>query len=147
MSAISSAGEYLAAAHEIFTSDDLALAIRMHSDQYASSGSISVRTKRKLRAPRPFSKLGHAHRIRLLRSSAIVPRVLDRYIKDATHANFLNQAKGPLPGVASSSRRCTSFCELREVPPFPIHEEVAILRGSVFDNTAAFGRYVDLVEK
>ena len=102
--ALSSDGEYLVPAHELFTNDDLARAIRRHSALYASSGSIDVRAKRKLRAPRTCCKMCHAQRIRLMGSSAGLPRTADRYIKDATHANVLKPVKGFLPGMASAFR-------------------------------------------
>ena len=60
-------------------------------------------------------------RVRLLNSSAIVPRVLGRYIKDATHANMLRAVRVALPGMASSFRCYAAFCETQEVYAFPIH--------------------------
>ena len=114
-----SAAEDLVPVHEIFAPNDLVLAARLHSAQYASSGKIAVRTKRKLHVPRSLSKLGPAHRIRLQKSSAIAPRVLGRYIKDAPHDNFLKKAKVSLPGMASAFRGYAAFCELRKVTPCP----------------------------
>ena len=102
--AMSSASEYLAPAHEMFTQNDLALATRRHSEQYAGAGKLAARTMRELHVPRFYSKLGPAPRVRLLTSPDIVPRVLDRYVKDAAQANFLKQANGPLPGTASALR-------------------------------------------
>ena len=81
-----------------------ARAIRRHSAQYSAPGQISVRTKKKLRVPRSFSKMGPAQRIRLLGSSDVIPSTVDRYVKDASHANLLKQAKGSLPGMADAFR-------------------------------------------
>ena len=97
-SATSSDAEYLAPARETFTQNDLVLATRRHSAQYAASGRLSARVKRNLRVPRSLSMIGPAHRIRLRKSSAIPPRVSDRYVNDATQANLVNQAKGPFRG-------------------------------------------------
>ena len=121
--ATSSAAEYLAHAREIFAHNDLLLAIHRHSAQYASSGKIAIRTQRKMRAPRPFSKLGAANRLRLPKSSAILLRGLGRYIKDAPQANFPKQAKGSIHGMASDFRRYTTFCEIRNAPPSPVLEK------------------------
>ena len=104
ISPLSSAGEHIAPAHELFTKDNLAHAIPRHSTQFAVSGHISVRAKSKHRAPRSFPKMGRAQRIRLIGSPAVPPREVDRYVKDANHANLLKQVKGPLPGMASASR-------------------------------------------
>lgn len=108
-SAFSSAGEYLDPAHALLAKGDLVLAPRRHSAQYASSGPIAVRTKKKMRAPRPSSKLGPAKRIRLLKSPAVTPRALCLFVKDATQANLLKQVYGSLPGMASAFRFYDAF--------------------------------------
>ena len=143
--AVSSAADYMAPAHDLFTQNDLVLAIRRRSAQFASLGSISVRTKRKLHVPRPFAKMGPAQRIRSLNSSAIVPLVLHRHIKDSIHDNSTKQAWGSLPGMASGFRCYTAFCELRNVTPFPARDEVVIHRSSVSNNAATFANYISLM--
>ena len=55
---LSSAGEYIVPAHELFTNDALARAIRRRSAQYAVSGQIDVRARRMLRAPVPSPRWG-----------------------------------------------------------------------------------------
>ena len=92
---LSSPGEHLAPAHELFTKDSLVLAIRRRSAQFSVSGKIAVRAKRILHAPRSFTRMGPARRIRLLGSSDVLPSEVGRYAKDAAHANLLKQAKGP----------------------------------------------------
>ena len=96
-----SAGEHLVPAHELFTQDSLVLAIRRHSAQVAASGQIAVRAKRKLHVPRSFTRMGPAHRIRLIGSPDVLPREVDRFAKDATQANLLIQVKCYIPGMAS----------------------------------------------
>ena len=144
---LSSAGAHLVPAHELFAHDSLVLAIRRHSAQFSVSGQIVVRAKRKLHAPRPFTKMGPAQRVRPLGAPAVLPHEVDRFVKGAAHANLLKQAKAPLPGMASASRCYAAFCELREVAPFPVREEVALQWSSMFNNTATFGNYVSLLEK
>ena len=93
-------GEYLAPANELFAKDDRARAIRRHSAQCASSGPIAVRTKRKLRDPRSFPRWaprsGYAY--------WALPLYFLALVTAATHANFLKQVKGSLPGMESASR-------------------------------------------
>ena len=48
---LSSAGEHLVPAHELFTKDSLVMAIRRHSAQFARSGTITARPLKSLRAP------------------------------------------------------------------------------------------------
>ena len=76
-----------------------------------------MRTTRKLHLPRNFRKLGPAHRIKAPKDAALNPRVLDRFVFDATSANLLKQVKGSLPGMASAYRCYIDFCELRHFPP------------------------------
>ena len=114
---ISSAGEHLTQAHELFTQDSLVKAIRRHSAQFARSGTITTRPSKTIKAPRAFGKLGPAQKIRYLESSAVHPRQVSRFIKDQTQANLLKQVKGSLPGLASAFRYYTSFCELENVRP------------------------------
>ena len=144
---LSSAGEHLAPAHELFTKDSLITAIRRRSAQFAVSGEIAVCTMKNLRAPRSFTKMGPAQRIRLLGSSSVLPRQADRYIKDATQANLTKQVKDSLPGMASASRFYTDFFDLGKPPPSPVREGAALQWSSVFNNTATFGNYVSLLEK
>ena len=115
------------------------MAIRRHSAQYAAAGPIAVRAKRRLYVARPISTMGPAHRIRLIGSSDVLPRAVDRYIKDAAHDNLLKQVKGSLPGMASYFRCYAAFCELRKVTPSPARGELAIRRSSMFNNAATFG--------
>ena len=103
--------------------------------------------KKKLHAPLSFAKMGPAQRIRLVGSPDVLPREVGRFIKDANHANFLKQVKGALPGMASAFRFYTAFCDMGKVAPFPVREEVALQRISVFNNTATFGNYVAILEK
>ena len=91
--------------------------------------------------------MGPVQRIRLLGSPAVLPREVGRYVRDATQANFLKQAKGSLPGMASAFRCYAAFCDLRKVAPFPALEEVVLQWSSMFNNTATFGNYVSLLEK
>ena len=146
-SSFSSDDEYLAPAHELFANDDIDRAIRRHSSQYASSGPISFRAKRKLRAHRSFSKMGHAQRIRLLGSFAVLPRTVDRYIKDSTHANSLKQANESIQGDGICSPLMRRFLRTQESSPFPIREELAPQWRSMFNNAATFGNYASLLEK
>ena len=113
----SSAGEDLTPAHELFTQDSLVKAIRRHSAQFARSGAIATRPSSTLKDPRAFEKLGHSQKIRYLKSSAVRPLQVNRFIKDQTQANLLKQVKGSLPGLASAFRYYTSFCELENVRP------------------------------
>ena len=128
-------------------SEHIVRAIRRRSAQFAVSGQIDVRAKRNPRAPRAFSKMGHAHRIRLLGSSDVLPLSVDRYVKDAAHSNLLKQAKRPLHGMASAFHRYASLRELRKVTHFPIREEVAIQWSSMFGNAATSENYFSLLEK
>ena len=91
--------------------------------------------------------MGPVQRIRLLGSPAVLPREVGRYVRDATQANFLKQAKGSLPGMASAFRCYAAFCDLRKVAPFPVREEAVLQWISMFNNTATFGNYVSLLEK
>ena len=143
----SSSAEYLTPAHAVFTQDSLVKAIRTHAAQYASTGQLRVATKKKLHIPRNFSQLGPSQRIKLLQAAALVPSVLDRYVKDATQANLLKQVKGSLPGMSSAFRCYTAFCELRKTTAFPPHEETVIQWSSMFRNTATYGNYVSHLEK
>ena len=99
-----SAGEHLVPAHELFTKDNIAQAIRRRSAQFPISGQIAVRTKRKLHAHRYFAQMGAARRIRLHGPSGVLPLEVVRYVKGPAHANLLKQVKGPLPGMASAFR-------------------------------------------
>ena len=101
--AASSDAVYLSPAQEVFTKNDLVSANRRHPEQYAVSGKLAAWDERKLNVPRCFSILGPAQRIRLRKSSAIAPRVVERY-KDATDANLTNLAKWALLGMASAFR-------------------------------------------
>ena len=103
---------------------------------------------RKLKAPRSFSKLGQAHRVRFLMPSAIVPRVLDRYIKDSTRANLLTQANGPLPGMASAIHRYAAFfANFGMRRPTQWRGKWRFVGVSLFKNAATFGNYVALLGK
>ena len=137
--------EYVAPAHELFAKDSLLKAIRRHSAQFARTGKISARAHTQLRQPASFSKLGPAHKIRLLKSAGMLPSAVDKFINDNTKANLLKQVKVSLPGMASAFRCYTAFCELRKVPPFPDSEEVALQWSILFNNTAAFGNYISLL--
>ena len=144
---LSSAGEDLTPAHELFTQDSLVKAIRRHSAQFAHSGTIAAKSSSTIKAPKAFDKMGPARKIRYLKSSAVHPLQVNRFIKDQTQANLLKQVKGSLPGMASAFRCYTSFCELKGVRPFPVREEVVTQWSSVFNNTATYGNYVTLLER
>ena len=143
----SPSAEYLTPAHALFTQDSLVQAIKRHKSQFASTGQLRVATKKKLHIPKNFSRMGPAQRIKLLQSAALVPAVLDRYIKDATQANLLKQVRGSLPGMASAFRCYTAFCELRKTAAFPPQEETVLQWSSMFRNTATYGNYVSHLEK
>ena len=106
-----------------------------------------MRTTRKLHLPKTFGKMGPAQRIKTLKAAALNPRVLGRFVFDATSANLPKQVKGSLPCAVSAYRCYVAFCELRHFPPFPVREEVVTQRSSVFGNTSTYGNYVSHLEK
>ena len=110
--------EYLAPIRSVFAQNSRAKAIRRRPLRFAKTGNLRIRTTMRMRLPRPFAQMAPPHRIMLLRSEAWIPRVLSRYIHDATHANLLNQANGSFRGAASSFRRYTDFCDIRRIMPF-----------------------------
>ena len=139
--------EYPTPAHAVFTQDSLAKAIRKHAAQFASTGQLRIATKKKLHIPRNFSQRGPSQRIKLLQSAALVPSVLDRYVKGATQANLLKQVRGSLPGISSAFRCYADFCELRKTAAFPPKGETVLQWSSMFRNTATYGNYVCHLEK
>ena len=143
----SSAHTYLLPPHPAVNKDSLTKAVKAHTSKLQRTGKLVMRTTRKLHLPKDFGKLGPAQRIKTLKAAALNPRVLDRFVFDATSANLLKQVKGSLPGMASAYRCYISFCELRNFTPFPAKEEVATQRSSVFGNTSTYGSYVCHLEK
>ena len=77
----------------------------------------------------------------------MAPRVLGRFVVDATKANLSKRVRGSSPGMASAFRRYTAFCEIRQKPPFPVADETVIQWSSMFNNKATFGNYFALLEK
>ena len=85
--------------------------------------------------------MGPSKRTQLLSTADIRPRLVDRFIQDATKANLLKQVRCSLPDMASSFRCYADFCEMRRIPSFPAHEETVLQWSAMFNNTAAFGNY------
>ena len=91
--------------------------------------------------------MGPAQRIRILGSADVLPRTVDRYIMDATHANFLKQAKGPSRGWNLLSASTPLFANSEKLRLFSVREEVVLQWSIMFNNTATPGNYGSLLEK
>ena len=89
--------------------------------------------------------MGPVLRVRLVKSPAILHRVLERYIKGATQGKFPKQAKRSLPGMASSFRRYTSFLRTAVRGAIPSLGMRGYSSGSVFNNTDTFRNYDPLL--
>lgn len=111
-----SAAEYLVPGSDMFTQDPTVKDIRRHSDLFAAAGRLTIRKGRRLQVLRSFARMGPAHRIRLLKYSAVIPRALGIFIKDSKQANCPRKAKSSFPGLVYYPRFCTAFCELRMEP-------------------------------
>ena len=97
-------GPFLVPDHAAVDKKTLVKALNAHASHGDRSGKLVLRTARKLHIPRKFGQLVPAHRIKILRAAALTPRVLGRFVFDATSSNQPKQVKGALPSMASAFR-------------------------------------------
>ena len=90
--------EYLTTSRETSDKGSFVLVLRKHSAQYATTGKLLVQTKKQLHAPRDFARMCPVHRTKLLQSAAVVPMVIDRYIKAPPRRTCCSRSAGLSPG-------------------------------------------------
>ena len=139
--------DHLIPPHKFLTRESLTKALKRHTRQFQESGKLQVRVRNRVHLPGTFAKMGPAQKIQLLLKSDITPLQADRFVADNLQTNLLKQVRGSLPGVSSSYRCYTAFCEWRKVQPFPPTEELILQWSCVFNDTATYGNYVSLLEK
>ena len=143
-----SSGDHLIPPNKSLTRDSPTLDLKRRNRQFQQSGKLSVRIRDKVHLPSTFDRMGPAREIQLLTKSVVTPLHVSRFVADNAQSNLLKQVRGSLPGVSSAFRCYAAFCELTKVqPPPPPKEEIISRRSIVFNNAAAFGNYVSLLEK
>ena len=143
----SASSSYLAPPHPLITNASMVIGARSHASQVDRAGNLLLRATRKLQLPRTFGQLGPSLRIKIPPSEALNLRALGRFALEATSANLPKQARFPLPRMLSGYIRYVAFFEIRKVRPFPVCNDRATQRSSVFGNTAAYGSYISTMRK
>ena len=95
---------FLAPDHDVVDMTTLVKAMKAHAPHVEISGKLALRTARKLHMSRKCGQLGPAQRIKLLLSAAVTPRVMGRFVPDATSAKLPKHVKGSLPSMESAFR-------------------------------------------
>ena len=96
----------------------------------------------KLRQPVNFDKLGPDAGIKASRQANLPQFKINRFVKTAAQNIALQVIQYCFPSFASGIRCYYSFCELRNVPPFPVSGRVVLEWSSVFSCGATFANYV-----
>ena len=64
--------------HAVFSQEDPVKEAMAHGSQFPRSGSTSLRSSNKLKLPSSFARVGPAQRIKQLKSTAVLPRLVGR---------------------------------------------------------------------